>query len=166
MVEKSKILLIALLLLTAIGLGYAIYQERGVKPAAHSEGLSLIPEMDTATPTMREKEVLNIDPSASEQLKQRHFMLAVSLATADEYLDIGNCTASPLVLKVKDRASFKARNKDTILHRIAIDSQHVFSIPAKSTQTLTADFGKGPGLYGYGCDAGTKTAGLILVVPE
>lgn len=110
--------------------------------------------------------VLNTPPQdASREEKQEHFQLALSMAEEADFLDISGCEPKPLVLSLKESETFSVKNTDSIPHVIRLSAETAFTIEANGTTELKADFEHGPGMYGYGCDDGGRTAGLFIVNP-
>ncbi len=159
---------ICILLITAVLLGFAIYRQRHLasllkQGVPRPSSVVVSPEPRSA---LQEEDVLKFPgPDASAEEKMRHFDIARSLAKDGQYVDIGNCTASPTVFRVREKDAFTVRNQDTIAHTIILDQEHQYTIGISSKKTLIADFPHGQGLYGYGCDNPTQTVGLFFVVP-
>ncbi|MCP6719983.1 MAG: hypothetical protein KJI72_01475 [Patescibacteria group bacterium] len=156
---KTKYLngLLIFLIVVAVVLGYAIYSQSPEKPELKAEISSL-------TPTPDESEVLNVpDLNASTEEKQRHFELVVQVAKTAEFLDISDCNPSPVVMKIKKGETIAVRNNDSADHSIVFNLESIHPIPAGSTKNITNVFDKGPGVYGYGCDASTGAVGMFLV---
>lgn len=178
--EKNKIfigLTIALAGIAAL-LGYAIYSQSLPQISQEQERINLPaspqfqPNSQQVIPpplvrddlTSEESAVLNTpDINASVEERQRHFELARSIAQDADYLDIGGCSASPVVLRTKKGLQVMARNQNTSDHTIVFNQDLIYPIPAGETKKLEDVFKQGAGLYGYGCDAYPGTAGLILV---
>ena len=102
-------------------------------------------------------------PDAPIQERQRHFELALSAARSSDLLDITSCQPDPTVLRTRNGATFRVKNGDSSEHILLFDPEHIYRIPAGSTLNIKADFGKGSGLYGYGCDLSSQASGLIFV---
>lgn len=179
---KKDIILFGIILIllgVAVVLGYAIYRQTMAPPlseekAAPPESVPSAQAPEIVQPqntgdelTEEQRAVLATPaPNASEAEKQKHFQLAQSLAKSASYLDITKCSlAEPLVLKIEQGRKFIARNEDVVEHVIVMDAKRTFSVPSKGTKEITADFGHGPGLYGFGCDTVPHAVGMFLVTP-
>ena len=66
-------------------------------------------------------------------------------------------------MKVKNGGIIKLKNDGDAELSIGIDASHIYVVGAKSVKEIKADLGKGSGLYGYGCNASSTPAGMILV---
>lgn len=143
------------LILVALILGYFIYQQRST-----SESIRVPDNSD-------KKNVLLWPPqNASVEEKQRHDDLVRSLAADAEFLDIlSDCTAQPVVLRVRFGETFTIRNQDIVDHVITVNEDNIFSIPVGGTKDVKADFGKGRGNYGFVCDSRTGVSGILHVTP-
>jgi hypothetical protein len=175
--------IIVLLILGAAFLSYRIYErytpsEKGEeKILSQEQSTSINPEQKTAQGpgqqlNMREdlspNEQLALQtpgPSASEEERANHFRLVQSIAKPAEFLDISDCKADPVVLKVKDQSKFTVRNTDNADRKFVLSQSKFIIIPALSDTELTADFGLGPGIYGFGCDNSFSPIGLLFVEP-
>lgn len=102
---------------------------------------------------------------ASEEEKRQHFDAVVPLATRAQFLDITRCLGDPIVFEVFEGETFMVRNNDDADHTIQISRDTRFVIPAGGELGVNAEFGFGPGVYGYGCDNSAGAAGIFLVTP-
>lgn len=100
---------------------------------------------------------------ADAEARQKYFEESVKKAQATDRLVIGDCKGNPEVIKLQDMALFTIANTDDEPHSLSINENISYEIPAKGMIEVKADFGKGPGLYGYGCDREPSAAGLILI---
>lgn len=182
-IEKKKKIIVGLLLTTALVLGYIIIsREIQQNPVGRIMRMMRIGDdqsVPTAVDVFSEEKTstagdaaLSVDETAvlntpGEQAmpeeRKAHFDLALRLARESSYLDIGQCRGSPVVLRISLGGVFAVRNSDSVDHEIVFNAEKRFSIPAGGTLNVTADFGKGAGLYGYGCDTAPKAAGMVLV---
>lgn len=168
MTRKNLIIYLVFLISgSAFLVGYDIY--RNLEPSSwmkqklETAQNRLSSNRDSITPAT-EQNVLQVPAeNATDEEKQRHFDLAVSLARESQALEITNCKANPIVLKIENGKSFTVVNKDSVEHALVLTPELRFVIPAESPKTIAADFGKGPGLYGYGCDGIPRLMGLFLV---
>lgn len=178
--KNSKLIniIIVSLFIAAIGLAIVIYQQNSQESLQKEESAtpsSLSPEESISTssgiqpPTLNlsklskeEIEVMSISSQSTEEERRKHFELAKSIAKTSEMLEIFNCLANPIVIKLKLGSNVTIRNLDSIEHAIRINKDLSYKIPAKGTKVVKVDFGRGHGLYGYGCD-GIGPSGLMLV---
>lgn len=184
MANKSLKITAVVLVLLAVALGYAILRQRRpltapdtssatpapaptAEPNAFAPGPAPLPATaPLAAKSPEERAVLNIPgPNASEAERARHFELAQRLARESAELKLVNCVPDPAVFKVANGANFTARNAGAKDATVAINTENVYAIPAGGTKILKAGFGKGAGLFGYGCNSASGGGpGLILVV--
>ena len=152
--EYLNVLLIILVFI-ALVLGYTIYRELQLE--SEIEKPSRILSLD-------ELNVLNTPGvGASEEERNQHFDLVVRLATTTGELNISGCTPTPVVLAIKRGEELVVRNDDSADRSIVFNEESIYSIPARSTQTITGFFERGPGIYGYGCDALPNAVGMFFV---
>lgn len=164
---------IVLLVVIAAGLGYFIYKKSLTEPASVEVGEDQVTasrppqSLQDLEGVASEEEVAVLNapgPDATEEERRSHFLLVQKAAKASPYLDITKCSiAQPVVFEVKDGATFTVKNEDTIEHGIVIDAEHTYRIPAGETKDIVADFGKGPGVYGFGCDSVPHAVGFFLI---
>jgi plastocyanin len=106
-------------------------------------------------------------PDASQEEKTKHFEVVLKLAEDAEVLRLNDCNkATPLVLKVKPGQDLKVENSESVDHTIAISQDHTFKIPAGTTTTIKAEFGKDRGAFGYICDNIGGVVGFFLLMPD
>lgn len=154
----------------ALFLGIAIYKTvaskapRGIKLATPA---STAPSgAANAVPGAAEKQqLLKIRQDSSQEEKQRHFDLVQKFAQDVAYLDITGCAPRPFIIRLKDGKEFGVKNADGAEREMGIDPQHIYTIPARSEKKIKADFGHGPGVYGYGCDKSQDAVGMLLIIP-
>lgn len=181
MANKSLKITAVILVVLALALGYAILRQRRPltapetssstpAPAPSAQPGALAPSPAPAPSTVErnpdERAVLAIPgPNASEAEKARHFELAQRLARESAELKLVNCVPDPAVFKVANGASFTVHNAGAKDMTVVINPENVYTVPAGGTKTLKAGFGKGAGLFGYGCNSASGGGpGLILVV--
>ena len=89
------------------------------------------------------------------------------LAEETSTLDISDCSnPKPLVFRVRQNASFTARNTSSVEHTLGINEFRA-TVPPGSDTTVTFDDrigGSGLGNYGYACDD-QAPVGVIQVIP-
>ena len=166
--------LIALLVLVGGVLGYAIYQSRTQKSiqSTGTQGQVTGTDSSISAPAPRErtdltdeeKQALNPPrPDASDERIQ-YAELISRLAQEADVLVVNNCEPSPVVMLVKAGGTIKVINENTLDHSIVIDPEHVYSVPAEGQAVIDTDeFGKGPGIYAYGCDLSNAAVGVFLL---
>jgi len=175
-----------ILIIASVVLGYGIYKQRSERPGGGNGQLVLVqsvtpdrteprveqssfinPSLDELDLSEEEKKALSFpNMDASDQEKQSHSELVKSIATSSPYLDISGCVvAEPIVFKIKQGETFTVRNGDDVAHAMVFDKEHRFDVAPRNTKNIVADFGHGPGIYGYACDLIPRIMGLILVTP-
>lgn len=172
---------IAVLLVAALVLGYFVYQKYA--PMAESPNEPAVgvvetdaPDTQEASPSSgdgrelkalsdREREALTPPgPGASEEEFQQHFSLVQEVAVNESILLVGeDCVVYPAIMRTKIGTDLTFLNQDSMQHVITFNEEHSYILPPGEPVALSADFGQGAGLYGYGCDEGTAAAGMMLV---
>lgn len=161
---KSQIIntgIILIPLFIAIFLGYSIYQQlnsthvQNAKKQVKTQQKSPSPSNLLKPP----------DQNASEETKKKFFDKILANAKEAKYLDISGCKAKPEVFKTPNQATFTVKNNDDKPHLMVLNKDIKFEIKANSNQEIKADFGRGPGAYGYGCDSSTQAVGFFLLTP-
>lgn len=194
MANKTLTIAIGILILTAMGLGYAIYKQKSGSSSdvlsenrfdnlkqgeiqatsknQRDEGngsttVNLLPSAEELGISEDERAVLDHPvKDASEVDKQRHLDLVQKLAKEAPILDITTCSvSSPVVFKAKYGEEISVKNDDDSAHTILFDAENTVYIPANSTMNVTPNFQHGPGTYGYGCDQTPHAVGFFLVTP-
>jgi len=165
---KMSLFITCLLVLIAIVLGYAIYQQSLSSPATIDESpVSSKKNIKPLPPDLSEDEKALLtppSPDAPQSEKEEHDALAAKLSKESDVLDITNCRSNPLVLRAKINQNLKVENKDNIDRKLIFDDAHQYLILKNGAATVKVDFGKGAGLYGYVCE-GVGLTGFILVTP-
>jgi hypothetical protein len=166
--KKDQVLNIVLgaLVVVAVILGLTLIKNDEKKNLA--DKLTPPVSNSTATPnlnlTEEEMAVLKTPtPDSSEEERQKHFELAASLAVSTGELDLTGCDADPLVLKTGSDKKIKVVNNGNNPVEMVFDPVKRFTIPAAGFAVLSDIFDRGPGLYGYGCDASPSATGLFFV---
>lgn len=169
-------LVVLVLVVVAAGLGYLIWENGN--PIVATPGYTPQPQpkqtqnnqqtaFDCDKYNFNTKVMLSVTNSSSDEEKFCHYQYAISQAKNVTTVDISGCDPDPVVLGTKEAAIFKVVNNDPEKRRIVFDPEHSYQIQAKSSMNIKADFGNGPGLYGYGCDLGKGGAtGMIFVAPN
>lgn len=162
---------IVILAVIAVVLGYTIYNQSTSNKTAPRETEQPTRNV-TSTPIGSKAAALTVDErlalqtpgaNATEAERKAHFDAAVRAAKYVNTLDISQCIGTPVVLRVAAKQTLTVNNPDTQDHVIVIDKDHTYIVPASGKKEIVIDFGKGGGLYGYGCDASQTTSGLFLV---
>lgn len=122
----------------------------------------LILASTTSSPSS--KRILNPPGSnASEEEETRYYDLVAETAETAATLDLSGCRPKPTAMEVTWNQTFKVRNQDALPHILVINADYEYLIPARSQKEIVADFGKGPGVYGFGCDESEEAVGVILL---
>jgi len=74
-----------------------------------------------------------------------------SWAMETDTLDIGNCLARPLVLKIKNKSTLLVKNSGWREQIFWVTEKNNFRIPARGSKSVYLDLENGPGFYGFGC---------------
>lgn len=173
-------LVIIVLIVTAGILGYAVYNqftstkepvETTSSQPSTAQNQILILSTPTSSPvpkavalTEDEQAALKTPGiNATEEEKRKYAEAAIRAAKDAALLDIGQCQGKPVVLRVKEKQTLTVNNPDPENHTIVVDKDHMYSVPANGEKDIVIDFGKGIGLYGYGCDTSQETRGVFLV---
>lgn len=167
---QKNILSVILVVLVgvAIILGYFIYQQRLQKQPTQEpqQPLSPQPQQVDKYPSYASEEDVLVFPGedASAEVGRRHLDLVRRIAKEAEVLEMDSgCTMNPVVFRIQEGEEFTVKNSDSVDHELVVNPEHVYSIPAGQTQQVKADFGKGPGIYGYACAFVPHTVGIFLV---
>lgn len=179
---RFEYLAIIVLVVIAVFLGVNIYKQskhqtpKTANTNSAAQNFSPIPNQASGSGQLQvkfpdyltadEKKVLQTPAqNASDAEKKSHFELAQKLVQTGNTLDITNCYGKPIVLGTKEKETITVTNNGTEDKTMMINTDHTYKVPAKSSTTVTVDFGHGPGLYGYGCSSVSGAAGIILVAP-
>ncbi|MBI4084513.1 MAG: hypothetical protein HY431_01265 [Candidatus Levybacteria bacterium] len=102
--------------------------------------------------------------NASEADKKKYRELIMSMAQETNILVFGEgCTSSLPVISIESGKLLILKNSDNKEHTFVVNVAHTYTIPANGEKTITADFGKGKGIYDYACDDSLRVRGLLLV---
>lgn len=158
-------LLLAVPVLIAIILGYAIFQQFQEKKSSPDQDQQANTNTSpTVTRTSEELALLNVPgENATNDERREHMDKVLKEAKNGNTLNISGCTPDIVALRVKQGGKLTLVNKDPVNHSIVIDQDHSYSVPANSNTEITVDFGRGAGLYGYGCDRSGKAVGFFVV---
>ena len=146
----------------AIVLGYLIFQQQ--RPDSPKETGSQVSTREYPSYTSSDDILIFPDKDAPSDVRRLHSELAQSIAQEGSVLEIGgDCVANPVVLQIQQGATLKVQNTDTIQHELVVSQEYIYLIEAGQSEDLIVDFGKGPGLYGYGCDQNNISVGVFLI---
>ncbi len=169
--NKLLNLAILVLILNALLLGYFILKRANLDPDLLSfNKIPIVSPTSAPTPVVvvadSERDVLKFPGRKATGLdKSAYSALVQKYAKESDYLDIGKCNPTPLVIKVKVGNTIKLRNQDTSDHTLSLSSQKGFLVSAGETREIKIDFfPNGQGIYSYGCDASPKSVGVFLAV--
>ena len=163
---KSSKFKVIILILVALILGYAIYNQQKAKTSpAPSTRESSQSQIIPSTLTEDEKFILN-PPSedASQSAKDKHRDTVAKLAKEGSKLEIKDCKPDILVLQAKQGSPITIQNKDSVPHKIIFDSEHYYGVEANGKTTIKAEFKYGTGDYGYVCE-GVGLTGFLHIAP-
>jgi hypothetical protein len=158
--------IIAVLVITAVVLGYKVYMAKK-SPEVSTEEVQYNTTEDQGDRNATDLMLIQTTPtvSSTEEEKMAYFDLIRSKAVVATLVDVTSCVPKPLVISAKQGSEVTLRNDDAASHRLGFDQNTFFDVPGKSTRVIKVDLGKGPGIYGYGCDNSAKLMGVFLVTP-
>lgn len=168
-------IILGVLVIAAVFLGYKIYEKKAslieVEEPALTEASpeSQLDEEESSVKTEQmnaeESAVLRgyLQEDASEETKQAYSALVNKYAVAATTLDISKCDSNPFVTAIKQGDKLTVENKDTEPVTMRFDSTYTYTIEPNSTRVLLADFGRGPGSYGYSCPNKAGISGIISI---
>lgn len=169
-----KKILVVVLAVLAVGLAGLLYKQKmgGSSPETPNINSDNQPQVSAAGPVWtpapgsEEEYLFSIKMDSPDEEKMRHYQYAISISQEAEFLNLTDCNPEPLVWKVKNGSTVKLKNDGNTEVKITMDAQHTYSVAAKSTKSIKADFGMGEGLYGYGCNTSPGSRGMIFVAHE
>ncbi|MEK9194933.1 MAG: hypothetical protein AAB975_01035, partial [Patescibacteria group bacterium] len=181
--EKSLKIIVAFLVIVALGLGYLILQRttsgpknpqpimasRTPVPSSSVPGTSPTPPtvtsripapsvtgLPTVSHTSDEELILKPPPPAGSKDEDigRYYATIDRLAKDANTIQLGSqCYANPLVVRIKYGSKLTIVNNDTRDHTINFDGPTGHVIRSKGTETITIDFSHKAGVYAYVCDS-------------
>lgn len=167
------------LIVIAASLGFGVYQKASQQTASSQQVLSPTPTPNAPPPvveirkeypssyTEEEREVLRPVPQdAPLPAQERFFELARKLAIDTNTITIKDCLTTPVVVKAKVRETVTFRDLAGAEHRIRIDEEHQFTVPANRSVQVKLDLIHGPGAHGVSCDEDYGLAGVVFLEPE
>jgi hypothetical protein len=167
-------IILGVLIVAAAFLGFKIYQKQATLPTAVVKTPATKP-VTTAQPaqtvttknvtTPEGQKILASQPtSASSAAEQQAFADSVfKAAVSTTSINISSCVAGPTVSSVINDSNVLFVNDDAVEHVVVFNSENIIKVPAKSNLSVKAAFGKGPGIYGFGCDSSDKAVGMVVV---
>lgn len=160
-------LILTLLLLIAIILGYAIARKLPLKSieSTFRDEPDAAPSNPASEQAGERERIGQVpDQNAPEEVKLAYYELVNRLGKSSLTLNISGCRADPLVLKIASGSSLTIQNDDPVARSVNLGSRN-FPVPANGSLLITASFDTGPGVYGYGCDRGASTTGVLFITP-
>jgi hypothetical protein len=143
-----RLLVVVLMGTIAILIGN-IYQAQIISPEAQAQKLRA--------------EVLVPVSAMNETERKEYINLVRSKAVDTKLIDVTSCMPDPVVSRVSRASNVSFSNKDRVSHRITFSSTKSFLVPAHSAVSVRPDFGKGNGVYGFGCDKSGKPVGVVVL---
>ena len=189
--EKSLKIIVAFLVIVALGLGYLILQRttsgptnpqpiivsQTPVPSSSAPGTSLAPPTVTSripapsvqgvspvSHTLDEQLILKPPPPAGSKDEDigRYYATIDRLAKNTNTIELGSqCYASPVVATIKYGSKLKVINNDTRDHALNFDGPTEHAIPSKGSITITVDFSHKTGVYVYGCDSRSPLSKIV-----
>lgn len=161
--------LLAVLLVVAIGLGFAIYSKEKKTQVKESVNLNMV-SASTRTESTEgltdEEKILFYSPAGEDQEKRAEvfFGLVNKLAVEGNKIVINDCRAVPVVLKIIFGSIFTVENIGQKDINFGIGDEKVL-VKAGQSQKVKADYKNGVGVYGYGCGDPTlnRSVGMLLI---
>jgi hypothetical protein len=159
--------ILGILVIIAVVLGYKIYEKKApasAKPVVTSNQSTSTP-VTTNNTTVKTAAAIPKPPAAGASNTELRAWgeLISKLAVPTNKLEITACKPNPAVIALDSGTSFSVTNKDSVSHILVLNPTTTFTIDAGATKSIKADFGKGPGMYAYGCDNGNEPVGVFLV---
>ena len=167
--QNNKYKIIAgVLVLVALGLGLSIYKQNtpqtdnSTKPTSSSLSVSKDAEL-----TADEKKLFNPPATTAPAAdKKAHYELALRMSTESDALEIKNCVATPVVIRVRLGSTFSVKNAGS--SEIDFGFGEKVKIAPGASAPVKADFKNGVGVYGFGCSdtkAVSRLIGYVMVMP-
>ncbi len=160
--------IIIVLCLVALIIGFLIYKQK--YPTKLTETSSSEVTDKTGQKLSDEQYLFSIRNNSTEEEKQRHYQFAVNIAQSSPVLKLAECKSTPLVWRVANNSQIKIQNDNNIDVVLTFNSTHSYAVSANSSKLIKAEFGNGPGLYGYGYKCTLPSGevpgnGMVLVTP-
>ncbi len=161
-IKAPLILIVLVLAVTALGLAFLIFRQYAPKSSSTKADQNAV-GTPSAAPSTDEQKVLNPPVKGSEADQKQFADLITKLAKDSTTLNISGCRPQPLVMRIKKGATFKLNNTDSQAHVLTVDKDHTYTVSPSASVDVVADFGRGPGIYGFGCDKSGGPVGMLLV---
>lgn len=161
--------IIGLLIIAALALGFAILSRKTPSNVNNTSNNPIPPPASQnadAGLSEDEKKLFNSPAqNASAEEKRAHYDLAVRMSTESDKLEIKNCVATPVVMRVRLNSTFSVKNSGSNEIEFGFDKK--VKIAPGNTVQVKADFKNGVGLYGYGCSDQqlSRAVGFLIVMP-
>lgn len=176
---KVLYVVIVLLIVVAIGLGIGIYIKSGSKiPFSMDSDKNAINENDKSVPATFPKRALpaglteeeravfsnELSSNPTDEEKNKFLALIEKAAVRTNYLNISQCAKPfPLVLQIEESEDLTVLNDDMKDHDITFSQNQSHTIGSGKRKVLKANFGMGPGIYGYSCDGSVLPSGYLFI---
>lgn len=163
--NKAALILIIFLSLSALILGFLIFQRLNSQNSTVLPNDQFQTDNQTLQTTNAPKDIFTIPPGdASEKEIKEYRAYLDSQAKASPALDITNCHPEPIVLKTKIGSSITLVNKSSKNHKIVVNQKDIYTVNANGSSKITPVFEHGSGAYAYTCDSSTKAVGILYSV--
>lgn len=160
-----KKVLVIILVIIAIVLALLLYNKNQNNSSNDSKitngQKSPVSDFIIPAPGKERDYLFSLNSNSPQEDREKHFRYAVSISEESKYLNVAECKVDPLVLKVIEGQMINFKNDSDLNVEININSEHKYTIKAKSVYSIKANLGNGIGLYGYGCNMGH--GGMIFV---
>jgi len=118
-----------------------------------------------AKPTKEEQEILN---SFTRRLSENEFLeinvKGESLSKSSPYLEIGNCTPHPRIIKVTYNKNIVVHNSSSDPHNLSLGLNKFVTIkPGESKEILLDFINYVPSVYPFGCDDSNGPVGAFYI---
>ena len=155
--------IILLLVVIAVGLGFAVYRKN--HPSKNQT--SQTTQATSQSQTEEQKLLIIPGPNASKEEVDAHNQLAAKLAQVGTEIEVGNCQSKPIVLQIQNGANLTLKNTSSLDDNLTFDTKTKVNVVANKSLVLKVAFEHGPGLYGYRCKNGSfeGISGFVLVSP-
>ena len=164
--KRLPYIILAIPIIIALVLGYAIYNQiQGTNTTPSQEEKQ---EETSTTPSVsrspEEAELLQVPgENATDEERQKHLEGVLEIAKSSDTLNVSSCNPDIFALRVKQGETFTIKNDTTQEHTIVLNEDYMYKIPAQGSTEVEVDFGRGPGIYGYGCDRSGSAVGFLVV---
>lgn len=163
-----------LIVFALVVVGYLLYQwsnkNEGPIPPGGSPS-PVPPQVEVVAPPTflyeKPEDVLNFpSPDASEEVRDQHTKLMLSLSAVTDTIIIKNCVSDPLVARVGYGKSILIKNLDGEEHRLIHGANPQLVLPSGETNVVVSQFlgmeKSRESFFGYACDS--SPAGVFHIV--